>query len=89
MIAPRGFPTLLGTSEFVLILSLDNTSSSMHRAFGRFGQFLRPVSSLPRTTLGSPLIPRWNSTMTAVNGANGGDSRPVFFFDIDNCVRLK
>ncbi|KAJ5755472.1 hypothetical protein N7533_005015 [Penicillium manginii] len=23
--------------------------------------------------------------MTAVNGANGGDSRPVFFFDIDNC----
>lgn len=62
----------------------------MHRAFGRFtGQFLRPVSFSPKSSLGSPFIPRWNSTMTAVNGANGSDSRPVFFFDIDNCVRLK
>lgn len=23
----------------------------------------------------------------AANGAAGGDSRPIFFFDIDNCVR--
>ncbi|KAJ5387500.1 hypothetical protein N7509_010041 [Penicillium cosmopolitanum] len=49
----------------------------MHRAFGRFtSQFLRPVSFSPKSSLGSPFISRWNSTMTAVNGANGSDSRP-------------
>ncbi len=29
----------------------------------------------------------WSSTMATYNSANGAtDSRPVFFFDIDNCV---
>ncbi|KAJ5647069.1 hypothetical protein N7490_003441 [Penicillium lividum] len=28
-------------------------------------------------------------TANGVNGVNGGDSRPVFFFDIDNCLYSK
>lgn len=37
------------------------------------------VFSLPRQT--------FRPFAMAANGANGSDSRPVFFFDIDNCVR--
>lgn len=62
----------------------------MHRSFFSLParQFLRPTSFISKTTIYLPRINRY-STMTAdvTNGAGaGGDSRPVFFFDIDNCV---
>lgn len=60
----------------------------MYRAFpllsgGRFffspALFFQTASSLPRQT--------FRAFAMAANGVNGCDSRPVFFFDIDNCVR--
>lgn len=56
----------------------------MHRAFSVARPFSRR-SNLPRATPNVFPTHR-NSTMATRNRATGNDSRPVFFFDIDNCV---
>jgi len=60
----------------------------MHRAFPSLSaRFIRPISFFPQTALS--FLPPHRYLAMAANGANGSDSRPVFFFDIDNCVRTK
>lgn len=60
----------------------------MHQSFVLSSyRLIRPVTNL--SSLSSVYLPlRFHSSRPmATNGANGvSDSRPVFFFDIDNCV---
>lgn len=60
----------------------------MHRSFALSScRLIRPIVTLSRLSPAYLPLRLHNSRSMATNGANGvSDSRPVFFFDIDNCV---
>lgn len=87
VIHSRAFMTFAAPRSF---LGPAVRASSMHRAFSGFSgrQCSRPFI-FPRSAI-KPVFFQGacrNYIMATSNGANGvTDSRPVFFFDIDNCV---